>query len=97
MIKKTAGHQDAKWWVKWRKLIAGFLLSPPVGFVALFLWNMNGKMAAQEERINSHTKEITDLKAATDKQDTKISEIHWYLIKRNNVEVPADLVKRNAE
>jgi hypothetical protein len=78
----------------WRKWIAGLLLSPPVGFLALFFWNVNGKMAAQEEQLKAHDADISSIGAKLKEQDKKINDIHWYLIERNNVQVPS---KRQGE
>lgn len=68
---------------KWITYGAAFLLSAPVGFLFLAIYSFNSRISVAEEKIIQVEEESTS-------QKKKIDDIHWYLIKRNGVEVPED-------
>lgn len=71
---------------KWLTIGAAILLSAPVAFVFASIYSFNSRIGVAEEKLNTHDSSITE-------QGKELKEIHWYLIKRNNVKVPDEVSK----
>jgi len=63
----------------------------------LIVWAGNQllKVASIEARVMVNEKNIDDSEIRVLENSRKINEIHWYLIKKNNVQVPLEVKRGN--
>lgn len=69
-----------------KKIVATILLAPPTLTVIGFAWSFGIKISAAIERSISNEEKVKEL-------THEVREIHWYLIKRNDVKVPPTIHK----
>ena len=66
--------------------MATFLLAPPTLTIIGFAWSFGIKISAAIDRSLSNENKVKEL-------SREVREIHWYLIKRNDVRVPPTIHK----
>jgi len=69
---------------KIKSIIAGFLLTPAFLAMIGFLWAFSNDYASLQARVK-----VVEKKQVSN--DKKIDQMHWFLIKRNNVRVPENV------
>jgi hypothetical protein len=70
-----------------KKVLATILLAPPTLTVIGIAWSFGVQISAAIERSKSNENKVKEL-------TKEVREIHWYLIKRNDVRVPPTIHNR---